>query len=156
MPYFAIELGIVLAALDQAIKFYIMNNVPEYQVISAIPNVLNITHIHNYGVAFGMFYGFRWAFVVLTIFMMLAIVIYMFKKRPNNKLLYVSVALIVGGGIGNLIDRISLGYVVDYLSLSFFSPVCNFADYCITGGTIILVIYLLFFSDYFEKGKTVR
>ena len=58
---------------------------------------------------------------------------------------------LIGGGIGNLIDRIAYGYVVDYLSLTFFSPVCNFADYCITIGVILLAVYLLFFSD--KKGR---
>ena len=62
------------------------------------------------------------------------------KKIPDG-------AYIIGGGIGNLIDRIFLGYVIDYLQLSFFSPVCNFSDYAITVGTVLLVIYLLFFSD---------
>ena len=54
---------------------------------------------------------------------------------------------IIGGGIGNLIDRIFYGYVIDYLSLSFFPPVCNFADYCITVGAVLLVLYIIFFSD---------
>ena len=62
-------------------------------------------------------------------------------------------ALIIGGGLGNLFERIFLGYVVDYLSLSFFSPVCNFADYCITAGTVCLIVYLLFFSDFLKSDK---
>ena len=55
--------------------------------------------------------------------------------------------MIIGGGVGNLIDRLVHGYVVDYLAVSFFPPVCNFADYCITIGVFILVIYIIFFSD---------
>ena len=64
--------------------------------------------------------------------------------------------VIIGGGIGNLIDRIRLSYVIDYLQLSFFSPVCNFADYCITAGTVMLVVYLLFFSNLDKKKKDLR
>lgn len=67
-----------------------------------------------------------------------------------------SIALIVGGGIGNLIDRIFLGYVVDYLQLSFFPPVCNFADYCVVAGTALLMVYILFFSDAMNKDKKTR
>ena len=63
------------------------------------------------------------------------------------KFFYICSALIVGGGIGNLIDRIFYGYVIDYLSLSFFPPVCNFADYCITAGTVMLIIYVMFFAE---------
>ena len=60
-------------------------------------------------------------------------------------------AVIIGGGIGNLIDRIFYGYVIDYISLSFFPPVCNFADYCITVGTVLLMVYVLFFSEVGKK-----
>ena len=62
-------------------------------------------------------------------------------------------ALIIGGGVANLIERIFLAHVVDYLKLSFFPPVCNFADYCITAGTICLIVYLLFFSDLLKSKK---
>ena len=61
--------------------------------------------------------------------------------------------MIIGGGLGNLFERIFLGYVVDYLSLSFFPPICNFADYCITAGTVCLIVYLLFFSDFMKNDK---
>ena len=77
----------------------------------------------------------------------------MIRKNINSKLFNVAAILIIGGGIGNLIDRIFYGYVVDYLSISFFPPVCNFADYCITIGAVLMVIYLLFFSDFIKKDK---
>ncbi len=151
MPYIALAIGIVLAAIDQVIKYFVVANIEENQVIPVITNVLNFTHIHNEGVAFGMFDGMRWIFVALTLVLLVAIIGIMFKKRPREKMFYVSVALIVGGGIGNLIDRVFFGYVIDYISLSFFPPICNFADYCITFGTALLMIYILFFSDYFKK-----
>ena len=75
------------------------------------------------------------------------------KNGNKSKLFSISAALIIGGGIGNLIDRIFLGYVIDYLQLSFFSPVCNFADYCISIGTVLLVINLLLFSDMKDEKK---
>ena len=65
-------------------------------------------------------------------------------------------AILIGGGIGNLIDRVFYGFVVDYLSVSFFSPVCNFADYCITVGTILLIVYVLFFSNVMKSEKKVN
>ena len=151
MPYIALAIGIVLAVIEQVIKYLVVANIDENQVVQVITNVLNFTHIHNEGVAFGMFDGMRWIFVALTLVLLVAIIGIMFKKRPNGKMFYVSVALIVGGGIGNLIDRVFFGYVIDYISLSFFPPICNFADYCITFGTALLMIYILFFSDYFKK-----
>ena len=62
-------------------------------------------------------------------------------------------SLIIGGGLGNLIERVFMGYVTDYLSLSFFPPICNFADYCITAGTVCLIVWLLFFSDFMKSDK---
>ena len=81
--------------------------------------------------------------------------IIMFVKHPKGKMFYISAGLIIGGGIGNLIDRVFYGYVIDYISLSFFSPVCNFADYAITIGTILLIIYVLFFSNAFDNSEKV-
>ncbi len=156
MPYIALAIGLVLAGIDQLIKILIVNNVQLNENINVLGDVFKITHVRNDGVAFGMFSGMQWLFIVLTVLMLTAIIIYMFKKRPDSKLFYITVALIVGGGIGNLIDRICYHYVVDYLSLSFFKPVCNFADYCITIGVILLAVYLLFFADKKDKKKDLQ
>lgn len=151
MPYIAVAIGVALAAIDQVIKFFVNANLKEVGSVSVIDNLLSFTYVENNGVAFGSFAGNRWIFVVLTTALIAAILIYMFKKKPQSKLFYASVALIVGGGIGNLIDRIFYGYVIDYISLSFFPPVCNFADYCITVGTVLLMIYVLFFTSTGKK-----
>ena len=151
MPYIAVAIGVALAAIDQVIKFFVNTNLKEVGSVSVIDNLLSFTYVENNGVAFGSFAGNRWIFVVLTTALIAAILIYMFKKKPQSKLFYASVALIVGGGIGNFIDRVLYGYVIDYISLSFFPPVCNFADYCITVGTVLLMIYVLFFTSTGKK-----
>lgn len=151
MPYIAVAIGVALAAIDQVIKFFVNANLKEVGSVSVIDNLLSFTYVENNGVAFGSFAGNRWIFVVLTTALIAAILIYMFKKKPQSKLFYASVALIVGGGIGNFIDRVFYGYVIDYISLSFFPPVCNFADYCITVGTVLLMIYVLFFTSTGKK-----
>ena len=151
MPYIAVAVGIVLAIADQIIKFFVSTNLKETGSVSVIDNLLSFTYVEYNGVAFGSFAGNRWIFVVLTTALIAAILIYMFKKKPKSKLFYASVALVVGGGIGNLIDRIFYGYVIDYISLSFFPPVCNFADFCITVGTVLLMVYVLFISEVGKK-----
>lgn len=151
MPFIAVAIGILLAVADQVIKIFVSANLKEIGSVSVIDNLLSFTYVENNGVAFGSFAGNRWIFVVLTAALIAAILIYMFKKKPLSKLFYASVALIIGGGIGNLIDRIMYGYVVDYISLSFFPPVCNFADYCITAGTVLLMVYVLFFTGTSKK-----
>lgn len=119
--------------------------------MSVIDNLLSFTYVENNGVAFGSFAGNMMDFCSAYNCTIAAILIYMFKKKPKSKTFLASVALVVGGGIGNLIDRIFYGYVIDYISLSFFPPVCNFADYCITVGTVLLMVYVLFFSEVGKK-----
>lgn len=156
MPFFSLIVGAVLVVIDQVIKYFVSAYLQPVGSVSVIDNLFSLTYVENKGVAFGMFSDMRWVFVALTSVLLAIIIFYMFKKRPKGKFFYVCAALIIGGGIGNLIDRIFYGYVIDYLSLSFFPPVCNFADYCITAGTIMLVIYLLFFSDVLDSSKKAK
>ena len=156
MPFISLIVGAVLVIIDQIIKYFVSAYLQPVGSVSVIDNIFCLTYVENKGVAFGMFSDMRWIFVALTSILLVIIIFYMFKKRPKGKFFYVCAALIIGGGIGNLIDRIFYGYVIDYLSLSFFPPVCNFADYCITAGTIMLVIYLLFFSDILDSSKKAK
>ncbi|MGN0501307.1 MAG: signal peptidase II [Ruminococcus sp.] len=156
MPFISLIVGAVLVIIDQIIKYFVSAYLQPVGSVSVIDNLFSLTYVENKGVAFGMFSDMRWVFVALTSVLLAVIIFYMFKKRPKGKFFYICAALIIGGGIGNLIDRIFYGYVIDYLSLSFFPPVCNFADYCITAGTIMLVIYLLFFSDVLDSSKKAK
>lgn len=156
MPFISLIVGAVLVIIDQIIKYFVSVYLQPVGSVSVIDNLFSLTYVENKGVAFGMFSDMRWVFVALTSVLLAIIIFYMFRKRPKGKFFYICAALIIGGGIGNLIDRIFYGYVIDYLSLSFFPPVCNFADYCITAGTIMLVIYLLFFSDVLDSSKKAK
>ena len=154
MPVIALIIAAFVALLDQIIKYSVVNNIKPHGTVSIISGVLNITYVENRGVAFGMFTDMRWIFVALTALMIFAIIFYMFKKRPDGKFFYIVAGLIIGGGLGNLYDRIVNGYVIDYISLLFFPPVCNFADYCITVGVILLIFYVLFKPS--RKNKKVK
>lgn len=156
MPFVAIIIGIIMVAVDQIIKYFVTVYLQPLGSVTVIDNLFNLTYVENNGVAFGMFSDMRWVFVALTSVLLFVIIFIMLKKRPKGKMFYIAAGLIIGGGIGNLIDRIFYGYVIDYLSLSFFPPVCNFADYCITIGTVLLIIYLLFFSNVFDSSKKVK
>ena len=154
MPVIALIIAAFVALLDQIIKYSVVNNIKPHGTVCIISGVLNITYVENRGVAFGMFTDMRCIFVALTALMIFAIIFYMFKKRPDGKFFYIVAGLIIGGGLGNLYDRIVNGYVIDYISLSFFPPVCNFADYCITVGVILLIFYVLFKPS--RKNKKVK
>ena len=156
MPFVSLIVGAVLVVIDQVIKYFVSAYLQPIGSVNVIDNLFSLTYVENKGVAFGMFSGMHWLFIALTSVLLAIIIFYMFKKRPKGRFFYICAALIIGGGVGNLIDRIFYGYVIDYISLSFFPPVCNFADYCITAGTILLVIYLLFFSDMLDSSKKAK
>lgn len=143
-------IALVIAALfviiDQVSKWLIVCNMNLGDSITVIPGLLDFTYTHNDGMALGIgSYAFRWVFIIVTLFVCGLLICFMFRKEFKNKLYFSATACIVGGGVGNLIDRIFNGYVVDFLALSFFPPVCNFADYCVTAGTILLIIFIIFF-----------
>lgn len=148
-----LAIGFSVVLIDQVIKFIVQQYLPQAGTVTAIPYILDLTYVENKGVAFGMFKDMRWLFVIFTAVIIVVIFYVVFYKDIESKLFYIASGLIVGGGIGNLIDRLNLGYVIDYLQLSFFSPVCNFADYAITVGTVLLIIYLLFFSDFSKSER---
>ena len=124
--------------------------------ITLIPGILKLTYSENRGVAFGLFQNSTVFFAITTSIVIIAFIIILIKNYKKSKLLSIACAFIIGGGAANLFERVAYGFVYDYLSLSFFSPVCNFADYCITAGTIMLIVYLLFYSDFLKNDKKVK
>lgn len=149
--YIAIIVIVPVAA--ELIRELVINNIKPVGSIAVIPGLFTLRYSENRGVAFGLFQNGTVFFAITTSIVIILFVILLIKNYKKSKLFSVSAALIIGGGLGNLFERIVYGYVTDYLSLSFFSPICNFADYCITAGTVCLIVYLLFFSDFLKSGK---
>ncbi len=156
MPILALFVAASIVLTDQLMKYLVVYALKPVGTVTVIPGLLDFTYVENRGAAFGILENQRWFFIVATILVMVLLVVLLFRKGGTSKMFAASIALIVGGGIGNLIDRIFLGYVVDYLQLSFFPPVCNFADYCVVAGTALLMVYILFFSDAMNKDKKTR
>lgn len=156
MPFIVIGFSLLIVVIDYILKILVINNLKPISHIEVIPGFFSLSYVENKGAAFGMLSDARWIFIVFTIAVIIFLIIYLFWKKPTAKPVLIALILIIGGGLGNLVDRIFYGYVVDYLSISFFPPVCNFADYCVTVGAAILVIYLLFFSDYLKKDKGLK
>lgn len=156
MAFLVLGLSALIVLIDYILKILVINNLKPVGNVTIIPNLFSLTYVENKGAAFGMLSNARWIFIAFTIIVLIFLIVFLFYKKPKSKLVNIALILIIGGGFGNLIDRIFYGYVVDYLSLSFFSPVCNFADYCVTIGAFLLIIYLLFFSDYLKKDKGIK
>lgn len=144
---------LILAAvgLDQLIKFFIRTNMEVHQTIPVIEDVFHITYVQNTGAAFSMFSGHTSVLAVITIIATLAILFYMHKVRSSahSSLLW-SLALIIAGGIGNIIDRISLKYVVDFLDFRIW-PVFNIADICVCVGCGLLIFYAFVIEPKLQK-----
>ena len=149
--YIAIIVGIPTAA--EMIRTFVEGGLKNSAPTDFIPGVLTLTYSENRGVAFGLFQDGTVFFALTTAVVIVVASIFLFRNYANSKLFSIALSLIIGGGLANLYERVFLGYVVDYLKLSFFPPICNFADYCITAGTVCLIVYLLFFSDILKSKK---
>jgi len=128
---------------DQLLKFYIQQNVPLNVSYEVIPGVLSIGYVRNFGAAWSMWLGQRW---LLSIISLVALVIfgYYFKKLHHNWGYGLGFSLLIGGTLGNLLDRLFSGYVVDMLELDLINfPVFNIADCALTLGVIVILITML-------------
>ena len=136
----------VITALDQITKALVVANIPIGGYVEAIPGLFHLTHIHNTGAAFSILTGQRTFFLIITALFLLIVVFCAVKQiLPKPYLLILTV--ITGGAIGNLIDRLFYGYVVDMIAVDFMNfAIFNVADIFVTCGAIVLVIYTLFFD----------
>ncbi len=139
-----------LVGLDQLTKWLSVVYLKSGDPVTLIPGVLQLSYTENEGAAFGMLQGGRWFFVVLTGIMMVALLAFLFSgKMRRFRLFHISVVLIVAGGIGNLIDRIVQGYVVDFIETTLFSfPLFNLADcFVVIGSVLLLIFYGFIYED---------
>ena len=139
--------------LDQLTKFLVVENVPLYGHVEFIPGVISFTYVRNTGAAFSSFQGMQWLFVLIFLVFTVGIVWEFSKKKmPFTTLERWFIVLIYAGGLGNMIDRLRLGYVVDMIKTEFMNfPVFNVADCCITCGCFLLLGHLIFFNREFWK-----
>ena len=149
----SIALLAVLIGLDQALKYWTVSHLALGESAQLIPGVLQLTRLHNTGAAWSSFSGKTGLLAIVTIVLMAAVAWLLVKKIVRHPLGQWSLAIIFGGGIGNLIDRVRLGYVVDMLDTMFMDfPVFNVADVFVVCGTVCaLIYYLAFYGKYDEK-----
>ena len=153
----ALVIAAASVGIDQLIKWYINANVGLNEVRKFIPSVISITHIRNKGAAWSIMSGKTWFLIALPCIVVAAAVWYMYKNRHGSKLCLLSLGLILGGGIGNLIDRIRMHEVIDYIKCDLFSfPIFNFADICVVVGAVMFCIYMFFFDENAKKESMPR
>ena len=148
--YLFISLFVVLA--DQGLKNYIVSNYTVGEVLQIIPGILSFNYLQNDGAAWNILTGQMWLFYAISVIAIAVCLYFLFNKKYKNALFDVGLALVLGGIIGNFIDRLHLKYVVDMLQLDFINfNIFNIADSAITTGVLIIFIYLIFFADKDDK-----
>lgn len=151
-----IFIAFVIIILDQASKFIISGSIRFYDSIPVIDGFFNLVHVRNRGMAFGLMNrpdaGISQYFLIaVTIIAVLLIIIWSFKLKHGERGLLFGLSLILGGAVGNLIDRIRLKEVIDFLDVymgSYHWPAFNVADSAITVGAIWIASYIFFFSPH--------
>lgn len=140
--------ALVVVALDQATKLVVHSTLPlNGTPVRLLGDMLRLTHIHNPGAAFGLFQGNRWFFAGVSLLSMLVLVFLAREDRHRDPWMATSFGLIFGGALGNLIDRLWLGVVIDFLQMGVnghYWPVYNVADIGVTVGVALLVLRMLF------------
>ncbi len=148
--YFLVT-AICIMTADQVTKYIIIQRVPEGSSIGIIPGFLSITHIRNTGAAFGLFQGYTGILTVVSIVAIFLIIILKSILNFNSAFYNVCLGFVLGGALGNLIDRFFVGEVTDFINIRFI-PVFNVADSSILIGFSLIIILIL--KEYFKKGKT--
>ena len=136
----------VIVLLDQLIKHWAFTVLAPVQSMIVIPGFLRLTYVENQGAAFGIFFGQRWLLTVLVAVILIICCYLLYSKRIARSIERFCITLIIGGGAGNLIDRIMRGFVVDYIDINdlFQYPMFNLADCCVVAGAILMVLAAFF------------
>ncbi len=148
----SVTLGAV--GLDRLTKDLCMKNMELGESIEVLPGVFNLTYIHNRGAAFGSFADSRWVFMIASVVMLAVILVYVLLNRNMPALQTLCLAMILGGGVGNMIDRLALGYVIDFADVKFIPGwkwIFNVADSFVCVGALLLVV--LFIIDEAKNKK---
>lgn len=156
-------LGAALLGLDQWVKQWTVSRfaapVPPHIYWTAdparplLPGFLELTRVHNYGAAWSSFSGRRWLLVGVTSVILLLVLALLVRRRVRHPLGVLAGCLILSGGLGNIVDRVRLGYVVDMFHFQFWPsyPVFNVADVCVVCGAVLAAVYFLWFYDKYDK-----
>ena len=145
----------VLTGLDQLTKYLVLTNIKPVNAVPVIDKVIQFRYVENTGAAFSILSEKTWLLSLFTGILIILAFLYLFLGKADNKLQYVSLILIISGGLGNLIDRIFRGFVIDFIEYLFMEyAVFNFADILVTIGAVLLVISVLFAKPSKEEGES--
>ena len=148
-------LALALLGLDQWVKHYVTVHIPLGEAQPLLPGLVELRTVHNYGAAWSSLAGMRWLLVAITGVIIAAVAVILIRRIVRHPVGVMAGFLILSGGLGNIVDRVRLGYVVDLFHLEFWPsyPVFNVADICVVCGALLgAVYYLWFYEKYDRKG----
>ncbi|MBD9207479.1 MAG: signal peptidase II [Clostridiales bacterium] len=151
--WYALLLAACIAG-DQLLKYWVVRHLEIGQSAAFLPGLVRLTRLHNTGAAWGSFSGSTALLTAVTAVLLVAVAWLVLKKVIRHPLGLCAAMLVLGGGIGNMIDRICRGYVVDMFDLEFMSyPIFNLADCFVVVGVILGAVYYLWFYDKYDGRK---
>ncbi|WP_278398354.1 signal peptidase II [Lactobacillus acetotolerans] len=148
MQFLYLIISLLVVVADQGLKSFIINNYSVGEVHQIIPGILSFNYLQNNGAAWNILTGQMWLFYIISTVAIIICLYFLFNKKYKNPLFDVGISLVLGGIIGNFIDRLHLKYVIDMLQVDFMHfNIFNIADSAITVGVILVFIYLIFFDE---------
>ena len=142
--------SILLVLIDQLFKYLVSSSMILYESVEVIPKFLSITYVENDGGAFSILPGGRWFFIIVGVIALYFIISFIMLDSKVTRFDKISYTLVLSGIIGNLLDRIFYGKVIDYIDFNLFeydAPIFNFADICIVIGAFMIMLILLVRGD---------
>ena len=150
--YTAVIAAVIL--LDQFTKVLAVDYLKPIGSFPIIPDALHLTYVTNYGAAFGMLANHRWIFLAVSTIAIVLMAAYLYYKRDEHPLLGVAMSFIIGGGIGNMIDRTLMGYVVDFVDFRLINfAVFNVADIFVCVGCGLMFLWLFKYAEFDDEKK---
>lgn len=141
---FCLIVVVLSVVLDQLSKYLAVTYLTQIDTFPVIENVLHFTYVENRGAAFGMLSGHRWVFMVASIVGIIALAVWLAVSKTKNRWMQCAIALVIGGGIGNMIDRVRLEYVIDFIDCRFIDfYVFNIADSCVCVGCGMVLLAVI-------------
>ncbi len=142
----ALAAAAILLAVDQVTKYFVLLHLSNRGPMTLIAGLLEFSYVENTGAAFGLFKNMMWIIMLVCLAAFVVIGVLLFRYQNHTFFSYAASTLLLAGGVGNLLDRIFYGFVVDFIHVLFFNYIFNFADCCITVGAALFILHVLIIS----------
>jgi signal peptidase II len=152
MNFYFLVTGVIIMVIDQVTKHLVSMNISKGASLEVIPNFLYIVNVKNTGAAFGILQDYTKVLTIISFVAILLIIILKVMLNLDYVFYNITLGFILGGALGNLIDRFFIGEVTDFISFTIFPPVFNLADSFLVIGFSLIIILIL--REYFKKGRS--